>query len=61
MITLGELAKNASDTLLAALFVNLFLQIFMKISMKLLWRMMAILQLIVHLPLLGMNLPSNII
>ncbi|CDW83351.1 UNKNOWN [Stylonychia lemnae] len=61
MIMLGNAARGASDTLIAALFVNFFLLIFMKFSMKLLWRMMAILQLIVNLPIFGVNLPSNII
>ncbi|CDW73290.1 UNKNOWN [Stylonychia lemnae] len=33
----------------------------LRFSMKMLWRMMNILQLIVNLPLMGFNLPSNVV
>ncbi|CDW74646.1 UNKNOWN [Stylonychia lemnae] len=61
MMVLQQAGSGSKNTLLFAVGINVFLQLASRFSMKLLWRMMSVLQMIVSVPLMGINLPSNVL
>eukprot|EP00347_Sterkiella_histriomuscorum_P005622 403355892 len=61
--TAGEVATGtasvASSVLAVTMSFNIILQVVLGFSMKKLWRLINTLQILVHLPLLGISIPSN--
>ncbi|CDW74457.1 UNKNOWN [Stylonychia lemnae] len=58
---LQALAVTASTALTGAIGSNIFLSLVLGLSLKKLWMLIQTLQIIVHLPLLQIPLPSNVI
>ena len=52
--------SKAKTTMTASFSLNFFLELFLGLSLKKLWMLINTLQIIVHLPLLGVELPANV-
>ncbi len=51
----------ASGAVTGAITTNIFLSIVLGVSIKKLWMLISTLQIIVHFPMLGISLPSNVL
>eukprot|EP00347_Sterkiella_histriomuscorum_P008821 403343619 len=58
---LQALASGAGSAITGAVTTNIFLSLVMGLSLKKLWMLIQTLQIIVHLPLLQIPLPSNVV
>ena len=56
---LQSVARVGGQALTGSVTLNIFLSIFLGVSLKRVWMLMNTLQILVSLPLLNFNLPSN--
>eukprot|EP00347_Sterkiella_histriomuscorum_P020892 403336060 len=60
-VSLIETSENAATALTGVISLNFFLSLVMGVSLKNLWMLLNTLQIMVHMPLLSIPLPSNCI
>ncbi|CDW85576.1 UNKNOWN [Stylonychia lemnae] len=60
-LLMEESGDLANTLIVGSIGLNFFLQMFLGMSMKKLWRLISTLQILVHLPMLSIPLPSNVV